>query len=346
MNSRELVIHAILGSPIERCPCGPLAVHYTARLAGVTLRDYTLDAKKLAACVLHYYEKLHPDAVWLSADTWVAAEAMGATVGFMSDDQPMCGIGAPRIKSFMDITRIPQPNPSRQGRLPIMCEALAIVKEQLGDKVFIVGCFDQSPFSLAAALMGVEELMIKVVDRPDFVQELLERCIEHAVAYALALAGAGADMLSTGDSVAGLVGRDIYTKIALPAERRVFEDIRAGCDALLSLHICGDTSHILADMATAGADVLEIDSSVDIADAIRLVGPEIALWGNIDPVAVLAHGTPEQVRLDASRVINTVRAHARTRFVLSSGCTLAPDTPEENVRALINAAAESVANQC
>ncbi|MBE0535438.1 MAG: uroporphyrinogen decarboxylase family protein [Phycisphaerae bacterium] len=341
MNSRERVVRALLGSPIDRYPCGPLAVHYTAKRAGVSMREYTLDAEKLASCVISYYEAFQPDAVWLSADTWVTAEAMGARTGFADDNQPMSGVGGPLVQRLSDIRKIPPVEPRVQGRFSLMCKALSIVKERLGRDVFIVGCFDQSPFSLASALMGMEAFMVKAIDEPGFVDALLDRCIEYAVSYAIGLARAGADMLSTGDSVAGLVGHRMYCKIAMPAQQRMFQEIRSQCGALLSLHICGDTSHILKEMSQAGCDVLEIDSRVDISRAVEQVGAEIALWGNLDPVSVLQRGTPEQVADETSHLLNKVKSHGRTRFVLSSGCTLAPDTPAENIRAMIETVRQS-----
>ena len=90
-------------------------------------------------------------------------------------------------------------------------------------------------------------------------------------------------------------------------------------------------------MAASGAEVLEIDHKVDIARACRLVGPEIALWGNLDPVGVLARGNPSQVLEAAGQVLNAVRASGHTRFVLSSGCTLALETPAANLEALVRA---------
>ena len=76
-----------------------------------------------------------------------------------------------------------------------MLKALSRIVEQLGRKAFIVGCFDQYPFSLAAALMGMNEIMLKVVDDPPLVAALMERCSEYALAYACALSRAGADLL-------------------------------------------------------------------------------------------------------------------------------------------------------
>jgi MtaA/CmuA family methyltransferase len=204
--------------------------------------------------------------------------------------------------------------------------------------VFIVGCFDQSPLSLACAVGGIKEVMMQALTEPEPVKALLERCIEYAAAYANALGVAGADLLSTGDSPAGLMGPDLYRELALPSERRVFSAIAAGCGVPASLHICGDATPLLADMSTSGAAVLEIDYKVDLDAACRIVPDDIALWGNLDPVALLQDGTPGQVAAAAEQALATVRSHRRTRFMLSSGCTLTPSTPAANVDALIAAA--------
>ena len=106
--------------------------------------------------------------------------------------------------------------------------------------------------------------------------------------------------------------------------------------SLFHLHICGKATPILPMMADSGADVLELDHAVNIGEACRIVGPEIALWGNLDPIRVLAQGTPESVRRKAVETLQTVKAAGHRRFVLSSGCTLAIETPPENLDALLN----------
>ena len=201
-----------------------------------------------------------------------------------------------------------------------------------------MACMDQQPFSLACACMGINNMMLKVYDEPDFVAELMARCGEYVVAYGTALAAAGADMLSSGDSPAGLLGPELYRDVALPAEQEVYGKLRETTDAMLSLHICGQASGMVADMATSGAHVLEIDQQVELAHACREAGPDIALWGNLDPVGELEQGTPDSVRKTALSALETVRNADRSRFVLSSGCTLTVDTPAENLHALINAA--------
>ncbi len=335
MNSRELVQATLRGEPTPRVPVGPLAVHFCARVMGSTLRDYTTNARVLAESVVRYWERFKPDAVWISADTWVSAQAMGAKVEAPAPDQPFGGVGPPLVQSARDIDRIPEPNVSSQGRYPLMLEALSRVVTRLGKDAFVVACFDQYPFSLTAALMGINQLMLKLMDDPPFVEALMHRCGEYAFDYARALGAAGAHMLSGGDSPAGLIGPELYERYALPHERRLISKLKATCVQPVSLHICGNATPLLALMKSSGADVLELDYQVDLVDACRIAGPETALWGNLDPVRLLAQGSPEDITRASAKLRDSVRGNNHRRFVLSSGCTLAMETPFRNVDSLV-----------
>jgi MtaA/CmuA family methyltransferase len=336
MNSRELVQAALNGQTVPRVPTGPLAVHFCAGVAGYSLRRYSTEARVLAESVVRYAERFKPDAVWVSADTWVSAEAMGARVGAESDDQPLGGWGPPRVQTARDVDRIAPPDVTRQGRYPMMIEALSRVVKALGRDFCVVACCDQFPFSLAAALMGLDQVMIRSVEDPPFVEALMARCAEYQVAYGCALAAAGADLLSGGDSPAGLMSPERYHRLALPAERRVIAALKTATDKPVSLHICGKATGLLAGMASSGADVLELDHAVNLAEACASVGPGVALWGNLDPVGVLAQGDGEGVRAAAREAVDAVRQAGHRRFVLSSGCTLAVETPHENLDAFLS----------
>jgi len=337
LKSKELVSLTLRGEPTPRTATGPLAVHYCAQVAGRSIQEYTSNPVVLADSVIRYWEKFRPDAVWLSADTWVSAQAMGAKVGAPGENQPWSGMGPSLIQTAREIDHIPNPDPSAQGRYPLMLEALGRILEALDDEVFIVACFDQYPFSLASQLFGLNETMLKLLDDRPLVEALMERCLGYGLAYGLALGRAGAHLLSGGDSPAGLIGPRSYREIALPYERRLISGLKEATGKPVSLHICGDSTSILEDMAGTGADVLEIDHKVDIAQACRVVGPETALWGNLDPVGALALGSPAQVQEEARRVLEAVRKAGHSRFVLSSGCTLALETPAANLDALLRA---------
>ncbi len=145
-------------------------------------------------------------------------------------------------------------------------------------------------------------------------------------------------MLSGGDSPAGLLGPSLHADVAAPFEQDVIERLRAAAGKPVSLHICGDTTDLLPAMAATGADVLALDHRVDMPAAAAVCGPNVTLWGNLDPVAVLLRANPAEVAAATTRLLRDVEAAGHGRFVLSSGCTLAVGTPPENLRALFAAA--------
>lgn len=218
-----------------------------------------------------------------------------------------------------------------------MLGAMSRVVAALRKDVLIVGCFDQYPFSLAAALLGLHEIMLKLKDDRPFVEPLMARREEYSLAYGRALAAAGADLLSDSDSPAGLIGPQAYHEVALPFGRRVIPGLKAATAKPVSLHICGHATPMLADMAASGADVLEIDHKVDLACACRIVEPNIALWGNVDPVGVLAQGSVSLDQQITPETVAAVKSTGHRRIVLSSGGTLAVETPLENLDAMLRA---------
>ena len=185
-------------------------MHVTAVLAGVQIRQYSTDPQVMADCISRYFDWFHPDAIWVSADTLVTAEAIGVQLHFPDGDQVPTGAGEPLIKIPGDIDAIPQPDPSVQGRMPVLVEALEILRKRHSDEVFIVGCFDQAPFSLASTLAGQKRVMLKSIEDRPILDSILDRCEEYATAYGLAMGRAGADMLSTGDAPAGLLGPELF----------------------------------------------------------------------------------------------------------------------------------------
>ena len=80
---------------------------------------------------------------------------------------------------------------------------------------------------------------------------------------------------------------------------------------------------------------MDIDWQVDPVRALELAGPHMALRGNIDPVSVLLDGTPELVEQRVEELLT--RVAGRGRLLLSSGCDVPPNTPPDNIRALVRA---------
>jgi uroporphyrinogen decarboxylase len=87
---------------------------------------------------------------------------------------------------------------------------------------------------------------------------------------------------------------------------------------------------------------LQIDHVIDMADAKAAVGNKIAISGNVHPVDYMLYGTPQEVYWKSREVIE--KAANGSGFVLGSGCDLNPNTPEENIFAMIQAGKDAVYN--
>lgn len=116
-----------------------------------------------------------------------------------------------------------------------------------------------------------------------------------------------------------------------------YERIAAGRLGLpYVLHICGNTSLILKDMISTGADGLELDYKTDARLAQDLMKDRCTFFGNLDPVNVLALGNRDLVEKKTRELIEIFSD--ASRFVLNAGCAIPAETPKENIRAMIQVA--------
>jgi MtaA/CmuA family methyltransferase len=172
--------------------------------------------------------------------------------------------------------------------------AIRTLHDQVGGEVPVMG-WVEGAFAEAADLRGESTLLIDLVDRPAWVRDLLEVTVETAIAFARAQIEAGADIIGLGDALASQVSPKMYRTFALPYEQRIFKAVH-DMGALARLHICGNTTRLLADMAQSGADIVDLDWMVDLTQAAQIFGDGPAMCGNFDPVRVMLQGTPDLVR--------------------------------------------------
>ena len=335
MTALERILAVFQGKTPDRIPVVPIIGQAAAWLNGLTISAELRSPETLADSRIACRERFQYDGIYISAETWVTAEAMGAPVQY-AEDAPVQG-AAPLLSDKKWLDRLISADPACDGRMPLLVKAAAIAVRRAQDRFAVIGNFDQSPFSLACALRGINQAMLDVYDDPAFMEKLLDICTETAIRYARAMAAAGAHILNTGDSPAMLLGPQKYQKFALPYQQRVFDALQP-YGVPTTLHVCGNTTKLLDLMSQSHAHSLELDSAVDLPAARRRLPEHITIMGNIDPVGVLLHGRPQ----DVAASVRTLCAQASQlgRFILASGCTLAPQTPPQNIQALVAACSE------
>jgi len=184
--------------------------------------------------------------------------------------------------------------------------------------VGLTGTFSQLGF-----LVGLENLLVAMVDRPAEVHRALRRRHEVALRQAREICQAGARFVWIGEGMASgsLIGPGMYREFVLPYEQELTAELRR-LGALSLLHICGNTSRMLEEIAQSGADGCDVDAPTDWPAAVAVLGPRMSVKGNISPLLFLA----ENVDRLAAACEESKRVAAGTKgFILSTGCLVPRD---------------------
>ncbi len=335
MNSSERVAARLRGERVDRVPNFDIMMQFAAHFIGRPLRPYYLDYRVLCDANFAVRDAFSLDILQTISDPYREAADFGLEVEFPDDSLPVSR--QPLLADPADLVRLRIPDPAAGGRMTDRLEAVRLFHDRAGTEVPVMG-WVEGALAEAADLRGVGDLLMDLIDRPAWVRDLLETTASLSVAFARAQIEAGADIIGLGDAIASQISPAAYREFALPYERRVFEAVR-GMGARGRLHICGNTSRILADMATSGADIIDIDWMVDFRVAAAAAADKISVCGNQDPVAVMLQGTPEKVRA----AILACRAAGGPRWISAAGCEIPDGTPQENLRAQTLALAETAA---
>jgi len=140
--------------------------------------------------------------------------------------------------------------------------------------------------------------------------------------------GAGADFLTIHEmgGSPGALGPRLFESIVLPH----LQALTSALPRPVVLSACGRTNGVMRLLAASGADALSVDQTNDLA-ASRQEVPDVLLFGNLDPVALISQGTPDEI---TDAVKGVVRSGANAVW---PGCDLYLGTSLENLRALVKA---------
>ena len=348
MTPRERFLAAARREAPGVVPAAPYAGNFGAAVAGVPISQYNTDAEKMAAAQIRSWELVGHDVVVAQSDQYYIAEGYGCVIEQPYDGTPH--LVKPAVPDLDHIDDLKVPDPYRDGRMHVYLDAVHALRSHFGNEVAVRGP-GTGPFSVASYLSGGTQRFLMDIAQAEADEDLatqrkllrlMEIATEGLIEFLKAVLHAGSDVAQCGDSLASLdmISPAIYEKYVFPFESRVFDAISPLAHekgAVTVLHICGDTRKILPLMARTGVDVLEIDTPVPMSEAKVLTGGRTALMGNIDPTSVLLQGTPDLVRRTAEECLRSTDA-LEGGVILGSGCEVAPWTPVENLKALVETA--------
>jgi hypothetical protein len=191
---------------------------------------------------------------------------------------------------------------------------------------------------------GLARGVFDLIEHEAFFEQLHEAYIEHVRRLArAAVTQTKAEALFIGCSwsCVSLIGPALWRRWDKPVIRAVADEAHAA-GKLLHLHFHGKCREVLADFAECGADCVcpferpPGGDITDLAEVRRALGNRVTFNGNVHTVETLIRGTPDDVQREVGEIF-AQWGPDRRRLILGTGDQVGAETPDENIRAMIDA---------
>jgi len=322
MNALQNLKNLVAGNPVDSVLNFDILMAKAAHHIGANLSSYYLDYRVLCEANLAVLQDFKLDIVQAISDPYREAADTGLKVEFPPDDLPMSK--QPLIFEPGDLAKVRFPVRDFGPRMKDRLEGISAMRAAVGDEVPVMG-WVEGALAEACDLRGINNVMMDLIERPGWLKELLENCVQVEMAFACAQIDAGAHMIGLGDAVASQISAPMYREFALPYEQRIFDAVKAK-GGIPRLHICGNITHLLNDLSLSGAQIIDVDTMVDLHLAAVTLKDNV-VCGNLDPVAVFLNGTEAQVR----QGVHENAAAGGSRWISAGGCEIPDDTPDKNL---------------
>ena len=276
--------------------------------------------------------RLGVDAAIIFADILLPLIPMEVGLHYDKGEGPV--IDRP-LRTDADLDRIPDFDVSS---LQFVGESIKLVHQALGGKTPLIG-FAGAPFTLASYLIEggasrqYQATKTMMYNRPETWHRLMELIARVTADYLNMQVEAGADVVQLFDSWVGNLGPDDYRRFVLPHTASIIAAVKPGVPVI---HFGTVTGNLLELMREAGGDVIGLDWRVNLGEAWRRLGHDVAVQGNLDPIALFAE-VPE-IRSRARAILD--QAAGRPGHIFNLGHGILPETPVDHAIALVDAVHE------
>jgi len=331
-NSR--LVRACKGLPVEVTPlwfmrqAGRYMPEYREVRRHHSLVDICKKPELAAEVTITAAERLGVDAAIIFADLLLPLEVMGLGFHFTEGEGPV--IESP-VRDEASVKRL---RSDQAAELGYVAEAIAKVVAHFGEKLPVIG-FCGAPFTLASYMIegggsrNYVHTKMMMYRSPAVWDELMRKLVTVVAEYAAEQVRAGADALQVFDSWVGCLSVEDYRRFVLPHATELVSRLRR--TGVPIIYFGTETATLLPSMKETGAEVIGVDWRVPLDQAWESIGWRGSVQGNLDPVLLFAD--QKELRARAHDVLQ--RAGGRAGHIFNLGHGILPETPVENVVALV-----------
>jgi uroporphyrinogen decarboxylase len=273
-------------------------------------------------------ERLGVDAAILFADLLLIVEPLGFAVEYEKGEGPRV---SPPVRSGADLERLRKVEP---GALDYVFEGIRRARAALASHLPLIG-FAAAPFTLASYLIegggsrSYARTKTFMYRDPGAWRALMEHLAGNLAVYVKGQIEAGVQAVQIFDTWVGCLGPADYREFALPWSRMLLSALPQDFPVI---HFGTGTGLLLGMMREAGGSVIGLDFHVELDTAWKKVGYTTGIQGNLDPSVLLTN--PAYIRSRVERILR--QADGRPGHIFNLGHGILPDTPYENVTALVD----------
>ncbi len=336
----DTFLRALMRQPTEYTPL------WLMRQAGRYLPEYCATRKRAGSFLnlckspalatevtLQPLARYNLDAAILFSDILTVPDAMGLGLYFAEGEGPK--FERP-LREEWAIRDLAAPDP--HDHLRYVIDAVSEIRKALDGSVPLIG-FSGSPFTLSCYMVEGEgsdtyaKVKTLMYSRPDLMHHILEVTTKAVIDYLNAQIEAGAQAVMVFDSWGGMLSQAAYLEFSLPYMARIMAGLKRESEGRIVPRIVFTKGGglWLEHIAACGADAVGLDWTIDIGDARRRAGDQVALQGNMDPTILLT--TPEAVAGEAKRILASYGNGSGHVFNLGHG--ISQFTPPDNVAVLV-----------
>ena len=324
---RDEILRLLNGEKISSVPAFSGLIHVTAEgLAseGLTLGEVHHDAGKMARAAASTFKLTGMPSAALPLDLCSPAEALGAELIFYNNDE----MQFPQVKKLLfqstrEILEIGELEIG--GRIELICEAIRLLKKDIGDRVAISGIIP-GPYTLMIYICKVQNLVREMKNEPQMVLDALLRLSSFLSNIGNAYLDAGADFITIHEmgGSPGFIGPKPFEQFVLPS----LQELNKRLKGRRVLSVCGKTDAAMSLLAQSGADAISVAQLNDLKASCAVL-KDTMLFGNVDPVATLWQG-------DEGSVIEAVQRSKEAGVdAVWPGCDMVIQTPIQNINHML-----------
>jgi len=311
----------------------PILSFPSVQLLGVSVKELISDSEMQAKGMKLIAERTDASAAVSLMDLSVEAECFGAEIRVSEEEVPTVIGKLINDEDEANALVVPQVGAARSG---LYVDSIKKAVEIITDRPVFAGVI--GPFSLAARLLDVTDIMMDCYDEPEKVHTVMAKVTEFIVNYCKAYKNVGANGVVIAEPVAGLLSPALAEEFSAPYVKEIVDAVQDN-EFIVIYHNCGDnTISTIDSILSTGSAAYHFGNSIDMAEMMSHIPADTIAMGNVDPAAEFRNGTPESIRKATLEVMEKCCAYPN--FVISSGCDIPPMSKWDNIDAFFSAVGE------